>query len=334
MSVLELEHEAPAPRRRSITPYDLVKVGFFLFGFPRNGFGSIDVTKKCNLRCKHCYFFEQDEAYGDDDRSIEAWEEKLQALKAEKHAWEFPFLQCTWVGGEPLLRRRLIERCRQYFRYNTVVTNGTIPLPDWPDVAWYISIDGDEATHEEIRNKKGIYAKAMRNVREHRDLNVTIAYCITKQNAKCVERAVIDWAKAGARHMTFDFYTPIDTIDHDLWMDFDERDRMLDKLIALKRIYGDFFVLPERAFRLMKSDRAKQVTDNCLFSRKAFALGPQGEPKEKCMMGPKADCDRCGCVVPFYMASLVDRRMILEDTAQAVARTLARSAGRIAAWIT
>jgi MoaA/NifB/PqqE/SkfB family radical SAM enzyme len=333
-NLLELEHDPPtSTRRRGITAYDLVKVGFFLFGFPRNGFGSIDVTKKCNLRCAHCYFFEQDEAYGDEDRTIEEWEAKLDRLVAEKRPWEFPFLQCTWVGGEPLLRRRLIERCRKYFRYNTVVTNGTIPLPDWPDVNWYISIDGDEPTHERIRRKKGIYARAVENVRQHPDLNVTIAYCITKQNAHCVEQAVIDWARAGARHMTFDFYTPIETIRDDLWMDYAERDHMLDKLIALKRLYGDFFVLPERALRLMKSDRCKRVTDDCLFSKKAFAFGPQGELKEKCMMGPKADCDRCGCVVPFYMASLVDRRMILEDAAREIARTLARSAGRIAAWV-
>jgi hypothetical protein len=31
------------------------------------------------------------------------------------------------------------------------------------------------------------------------------------------------------------------------------------------------------------------------------------------MMGEKADCDRCGCVVPFYMWSLTDRRAVLED---------------------
>jgi sulfatase maturation enzyme AslB (radical SAM superfamily) len=330
---LELQHTYARAGGRSVRPYDLLKVGFFLFGFPRNGFGSIDVTKECNLRCRHCYFFEQDEAYGDDDKSIEEWERKLQDLKRTTRPWEFPFLQCTWVGGEPLLRRRLIEGCRKYFRYNTVVTNGTIPLPDWPDVRWYISIDGDEELHEFLRDKKGIYAKAMKNVRQHPHLNVTIAYCITKQNAHCVEKAVQDWAAAGARHMTFDFYTPIETIDHDLWLDFDDRDRMLDKLIALKRIYGDFFVLPERAFRLMKSDRCKQVTDDCLFASKSFAFGPQGTLKEKCMMGPKADCDRCGCVVPFYMASLVDRRMILEDAARDVARALARAPGRVAAWI-
>lgn len=332
-AALVLQHDFVPERRRAVRPYDLAKLGFFLFGFPRNGFGSIDVTKECNLRCKHCYFFEQDEAYGDDDRSIDAWEEKLLALKAEKRAWEFPFFQCTWVGGEPLLRRRLIERCRKHFRYNTVVTNGTIPLPNWPDVRWYISIDGDEELHEYLRDKKGIYKKAIRNVQKNKHLDITIAFCITKQNAHCVERAVIDWAAAGARHITFDFYTPIETIDHDLWMDFEARDRMLDKLVALKRIYADFFVLPERAFRLMKSDRCKRVTDNCLFAAKSFAFGPQGTLKEKCMMGPKADCDRCGCVVPFYMASLVDRRMIVEDAARDVARALAAAPGRVAAWI-
>jgi MoaA/NifB/PqqE/SkfB family radical SAM enzyme len=39
----------------------VAKVGFRLFGLPRNAFGSIDVTQKCNLRCKHCYFFEHEQ---------------------------------------------------------------------------------------------------------------------------------------------------------------------------------------------------------------------------------------------------------------------------------
>ena len=113
--------------------------------------------------------------------------------------------------------------------------------------------------------------------------------------------------------MTFDFYTPIETIQEELFLPLDERDRVLDTLLELKRVYRDFFVLPERAFRLMKSDVCKQVTDHCLFSEKSFAFGPTGAQKEKCMMGPKADCDRCGCVVPFYLASLVDRKLIARD---------------------
>jgi MoaA/NifB/PqqE/SkfB family radical SAM enzyme len=322
--LLKLAHDPPpGPSRPLVTGYDFAKLGFFLFGFPANGFGSIDVSKECNLRCRHCYFFEQDY---DHELSVNDWIARLDALRAQAKPWEFPFFQCTWVGGEPLIRKDLIERGRHYFRYNTVVTNGTIPLPDWPDVNWYISIDGDEAHHEWIRKKKGIYQRAMRNVREHPNLQVTIAYMITKNNVDCIEQAVKDWAAAGAAQMTFDFYTPIETIEDDLWLPFPERDRTLDMLIELKRIYGDFFIIPERTFRLMKSNHAKSVTDECLFAKKSFAFGPQGELKEKCMMGPKADCDRCGCVVPFYMASLTRRRFIVED----VARELTFAARRAA----
>ena len=325
--MLQLDHRPPTIRRSRLpTAYDLAKIGFFLFGFPRNAFGSIDVSKECNLRCRHCYFFEQDY---EGELSVDQWIAKLEQLKRTTSRTENPFFQCTWVGGEPLIRKDLIERGRKYFRHNTVVTNGTIPLPNWPDVNFYISIDGDEATHEYIRKKKGIYRRAMRNIAEHPELQVTIAYCITRDNVHCIEQAVKDWAAAGAARMTFDFYTPIETIEEPLFLPLDERDRVLDLLLALKQVYGEFFVLPERVFRLMKSDVSKQVTDNCLFSVKSFALGPDGTQKEKCMMGPKADCDRCGCVVPFYLASLVDRRLIAQDVAAEWSQAARRAAGGV-----
>lgn len=325
--MLQLVHQPPKVRKRRLpSAYDLAKVAFFLFGFPKNAFGSIDVTKECNLRCRHCYFFEQDY---EGELSADAWIAKLEELKRTTSRREFPFFQCTWVGGEPLIRKDLIERGRKYFRHNTVVTNGTIPLPSWPDVHFYLSIDGDEPTHEHIRNKKGIYKRAMRNVAEHPELEVTVAYCITNQNKHCLEQAVKDWAEAGAARMTFDFYTPIETIEEPLFVPLEERDELLDRLLELKAIYGDFFVLPERVFRLMKSDVCKQVTDHCLFAERSFAFGPDGTPKEKCMMGPKADCDRCGCVVPFYLASLVDRRLIVEDLAKEMRYAARRAASGV-----
>jgi hypothetical protein len=30
-------------------------------------------------------------------------------------------------------------------------------------------------------------------------------------------------------------------------------------------------------------------------------------------MGDNADCDRCGCVVPFHMATLSSRRLMLKE---------------------
>ena len=89
-------------------------------------------------------------------------------------------------------------------------------------------------------------------------------------------------------------------------------------LIEKKRRYGDFIVNTQRALTLMKSDRSRSVTDRCPFAEKSFALGPDGNMKEPCMLGPKADCDRCGCVVPFYLKSLTDRRLVVSDLAAAL----------------
>jgi len=114
----------------------------------------------------------------------------------------------------------------------------------------------------------------------------------------------------------------IDSLDDRQWLDFEERDRVIDKLIALRRIYGDFFVIPERVLRLMRSDRCRDVTDHCMLRDKSFTFDASGQPKGKCVMGDTADCDRCGCVVPFYLRSLTDRRLILEDLGGASIRAL------------
>jgi hypothetical protein len=322
--ILQLEHHPPLdgrPRKLLPSSYDLAQVGFFLFGFPRHGFGSIDVTHDCNLRCKHCYFFEHEQPQR--DLSTAEWLDLLEHWKRTRSRLEFPFFQCSWVGGEPLIRKDLIEQARRYFRYNTVVTNGTIPLPDWPDVNWYVSIDGDEGVHEEIRRKKGIYRRIMHHVSSQPGNRVTIAFCITRENAHCIESVIRDWSRI-ARYFTFDFYTPMEGVDDPLWVPWPERDRIISQLTALRRIYHRSFLVPERAFQLMRSDRAADVTRTCLFSRKAFAYDTVGHSKKKCMMGPKADCSRCGCIVPFYMRSLTDRTLIAQDLARDAVRGLGR----------
>jgi len=132
----------------------------------------------------------------------------LQELRRSSPRWELPFFNCSWVGGEPLLRQGLLQRARRFFRYNTIVTNGTIPLPDWPDVNWYVSIDGDEATHDLLRGQPGCHARAMRHIRQGAHLGITIACCISAHNAHTIEQVVQDGYLLGAKHVTFDFYTP------------------------------------------------------------------------------------------------------------------------------
>ena len=287
--------------------YNLAQFGFFLFGIPKNSFGSVDVTDQCNLRCDHCYFFEQDH---DTQWSLEQWRELFERMKSEG----FRFYQCTWVGGEPLLRPEIIELGRRYFKYSTVTTNGSIPLPDWKDVSWYISVDGGRLTHEHMRNLPGLYDTIKQTIQQSEGLKITIAYCITQENCSEISASLEEWGRnPKVRNMVFSFFTPVRGLDDTLWLGWDEKDRLLELLIEKKKQYGEFIVNTKRALRLMKSDMSRSVTDNCPFAEKSFALGPDGIAKEPCMLGPKADCDRCGCVVPFYLDSMTDRTLVISD---------------------
>lgn len=300
--------------KRLISLYNLAQIGFFLFGIPKNSFGSVDVTNQCNLRCDHCYFFEQDHA---SQLSLAQWQELFERLKTEG----FSFYQCTWVGGEPLLRPEIIELGRRYFKYNTVTTNGSIILPDWKDVSWYISVDGGRLTHDRMRNLPGLYDTIQKTITQSEGLKITIAYCITGENFTEISESLEEWSQnSKVRNMVFSFFTPVRGLDDSLWPGWSEKDRILDYLIEKKKQYGDFIVNTKRALMLMKSDRSRLVTDSCPFAEKSFALAPDGVFKEPCMLGPKADCDRCGCVVPFYLRSLTDRGLVLRDIASSLWR--------------
>jgi hypothetical protein len=123
-----------------------------------------------------------------------------------------------------------------------------------------------------------------------------------------------EWGPIARGGVIFDFFTPVTGLDEALWLDWPTRDRLIDQILALKKKYPGVINMLDSTLELMRSKNAKRVTDNCEFRLKAFALGPTGEPKGKCMMGENADCDRCGCVVPFHMATLSSRRLMVKES--------------------
>lgn len=279
----------------------------FISGIPKYAVGSIDVTNRCNLRCEHCYFFAEDHT-NERELPIEQWVEKLEAMKADGH----PMTLCTWVGGEPMVRKELIDAGRKYFQHNTIVTNGTMDLPDWPDCTWVISIDGTEEAFARMR-APGIYQKIKQNVIDHPELSIQISCVLTSITKDCVEDLIKEWGPLAHGGIIFDFFTPVTGLDEALWLDWPTRDALIDQILELKKKYPGFVNMMDSTIELMRSNKAKQVTDNCEFRLKAFAFGPTGETKGKCMMGDNADCDRCGCVVPFHMATLSNRRLMIKE---------------------
>lgn len=276
---------------------------FAFQGIPKDAVCSVDVTNRCNLRCSHCYFFEHEHP---DNSSLEEWKGFFDKLKSEG----FPFFSCTWVGGEPLMRKEVIELGAPYFRSNMVVTNGTIEIPDWPHIHFKVSVDGKEERHNRLRGAK-TYQRIKKTIRQasEKGLRIGIATVLTRENEGELEEFVEEWKDEPiSRGMVFDFYTYMhgQAEADELWLNYEERDRVIDRILAIKERYPGLVEMPTRALNLLRSENCMSVTDNCIAGSKMASWDVSGRRKEKCILGPKADCDRCGCGVPFWLQAVED----------------------------
>jgi len=262
---------------------------------------SFDVTNKCNLRCKHCYFFQQNHQQElDDDDFLK----KVNEIKQKYPS----IIQASWVGGEPLLRKNIVEKGTKLFPFNMVVTNGSLELPKWKNCVFNISIDGTKEYYEKIRGV-GNYEKAKKNANRD-DIHVNIACVLNKENYHCVEDLLEEWKQTKIGGVNFDFYTPISGIKDDLWLSWDKRDAIILKLIGLKNKYGNFLLNSKSVLELMLSENSKHETLNCLLPKAIICLDPMGKRKLPCVIGNKADCSKCGCIVAFSIKSIFEKKQI------------------------
>lgn len=125
-----------------------------------------ELTLKCNLRCTHC-----------GSSAGQARPNELTTREALDVCDQFPDLlvrEVDFTGGEPLLRRDwpdIAERLIEHKILVNVLTNGleleedTIARMRQVGISSLgISLDGLEATHDQIRNRKGSFAAIMRSV--------------------------------------------------------------------------------------------------------------------------------------------------------------------------
>ena len=108
-----------------------------------------DVTNRCNLRCKGCFFFSSDEhKAAPEEMDINKWEAFIDREK------ERGVNLAILIGGEPTLCMDRVEAF--YKRLPTFcATNGLIKVPrdKFPDMMVGISLWGDEADETVLRGK-------------------------------------------------------------------------------------------------------------------------------------------------------------------------------------
>jgi heme d1 biosynthesis radical SAM protein NirJ len=147
-----------------------------------------NLTRRCNLRCRHCYT-----TSADVDFPGELTHEQAMATLEDLGSFGIPALILS--GGEPMARRDLFEiavRAREMGMFLALSTNGTQIIGETADrVAEIgfdyvgISLDGIGATNDWFRGKEGAFEQAVAGVRacKERGVKVGVRFTITTDNA-------------------------------------------------------------------------------------------------------------------------------------------------------
>jgi len=165
------------PLSGSVGAFNYLRQKIFLDGIFKGGYSLpptiivIEVTYKCNLRCKTCWF------YGNSgiikDKKIEEGLNFKQLKKlVDEVAWFRPYIYLT--GGEPLINKNSVDFINYAKRKGLVVgivTNGTLLTKENSERLINIgldfitvSIDGPEKIHNKIRGFK-CFEKSMEGIK-------------------------------------------------------------------------------------------------------------------------------------------------------------------------
>lgn len=269
---------------------------------------TINVTNRCNLACKHCFIYRDANPNKKQSSRVELSSEIILATlesMRERHGTSL----ALWMGGEPLLRRNLLEQGVLLFYRNIITTNGTLPLVDFgPHVTYVISLDGPAPMNDAIRGKD-VFARAMKTIGSlpsDFESVVQVQCTVTATNYRYLEKLVRELITTRVQWMTFSFYVPSRNENSELaWSDNVARMKAVREVLRLKEEFPAFVRNRKRALELMAPRTAKKITDNCLAKKLILPLYLDSESFTTpfCCYGDDVDCNRCGAWIVFELAA-------------------------------
>lgn len=167
--------------------------------------GTVIITDKCNLKCKHCSV-----------NNITAIMHPYEKVKGEMEQLYQMGVRILffcggetflWRDGDKTLRDLVIEAKRMGFLIVNTVTNGTFPL-DLPEADLILlSVDGNREKHNLIRGDT--YDKIMENVKNATSDNICFYMAINQLNKETVRDVCIAARDTkNVRAVSFNFHTP------------------------------------------------------------------------------------------------------------------------------
>ena len=167
--------------------------------------GTVIVTDKCNLKCKHC-------SVNNITAVVHPYEKVRKEMQTLYELGVRILFFCggetfLWRDGEKTLRDLVIEAKQMGFLIVNVVTNGTFPI-DLPEADLILlSLDGDRERHNTIRGNT--YDTILHNISNATADNICFYMAINQINKDYVDHVCrlardTDHVKA----VSFNFHTP------------------------------------------------------------------------------------------------------------------------------
>lgn len=189
---------------------------------------SYKLTYRCNLSCQQCPF--RGKAGSDPAYS--------QAVETVDRLYARGSRILIFEGGEPTLWKDGVYTVKDLALYAQnrffsvgMTTNGTSPLDSPVDVLW-VSLDGLGETHDRLRGGQ-VFDRVIVNIRESRHPKIYAHITVNNLNFREVPQ-LIRFLRGLVKGVTIQFYYPYHGRD-ELFLSFEERSRLLDQIITLKR---------------------------------------------------------------------------------------------------
>lgn len=189
----------------SLIQFAAFGISTILFKREKPILGTIIVTDKCNLRCKHC-------SVNNITGIIYPYKQiKKEMLDLYKQGIRILF----FCGGETFMwqdegktLRDLVKEAKEMgFLIVNVVTNGTFKIDLKEADLILLSLDGNEEKHNLIRGDT--YQTIIKNIEEATSSNICLYMAINQLNKDTIESVCeVAKTKRNVRAVSFNFHTP------------------------------------------------------------------------------------------------------------------------------
>lgn len=257
------------------------------------------ITARCNMKCKHCFYWKEREKT---QKSSELSLSKIELLS--KNMPPFPQLQI--IGGEPFLRDDLYDITKLFYhnnktRFFLLPTNGYFSnrvyslcekfISEMPDayLLLHLSIDGVGEEHDRIRGLKGSFIRLMQTYEKvsvlekaNNKLYVEFLTCCSSFNKSAIEK-ILSYLKGkyGVRTLCYNLVraTPLDKQAKDIRPeDYLDLVNKLHRNYKVKSIFERLYYLRRKSVSYLtyESLKRKRKFLPCFAGRLNIVISEEG----------------------------------------------------------